>query len=61
MFTQLSIPLVAVAIEVAVNSAIDFIMTASKLTGLQAMTVMTAGKLGMLDRDNLLLEEEKRA
>ncbi len=50
MFSQLSIPVEAVAIAVAVNSVIDFIMTANNLTCLQAVTVMSAGKLGMLDR-----------
>lgn len=54
MFSQLSIPVEAVAVAVAVNSIIDFIMTASNLTCLQVVTTMTAGKLGMLDRKILV-------
>ncbi len=53
MFTQLSIPVEAVAIAVAVNSILDFLMTANNLTCLQVETVLTAGKLGMLDRNIL--------
>ena len=49
MFTQLSIPVEAVAIAVALNSVIDFIMTANNLTCLQAECALTAGKLNMLD------------
>ncbi len=53
MFSQLSIPLEAVAIAVAVNSIIDFIMTANNLTCLQTETAMTAVSFGMLDKDKL--------
>ncbi len=49
MFTQLSIPVEAVAIAVALNSVIDFIMTANNLTCLQTECALTAGKLDMLD------------
>ncbi len=59
MFTQLSIPLEAVALAVAVNSVIDFIMTANNLTCLQVETVLTAGRLGMLERDILISGEGK--
>lgn len=58
MFSQLSIPVEAVAIAVAVNSVIDFMMTANNLTCLQAITVMSAGKLGMLDRKILASDGE---
>lgn len=53
MFTQLSIPIEAVAVAVAINSLIDFIMTANNLTCLQIEATMVSGKLGMLDRDCL--------
>ncbi len=49
MFTQLSIPVEAVAIAVALNSVMDFIMTANNLTCLQTASAITAGKLNMLD------------
>ncbi len=54
MFSQLSIPVEAVALAVAVNSIIDFIMTANNLTCLQVDTVLTAGSLGMLKRETLV-------
>ncbi len=53
MFTQLSIPMEAVAIAVAINSIIDFIMTANNLSCLQVEVVMAAGGLNMLDKDSL--------
>jgi len=53
MFTQLGIPIEAVALAVAINSLIDFIMTANNLTCLQIEAVMVSGKLGMLDKECL--------
>ena len=52
MFTQLSIPMVAIA--VAINSIIDFIMTANNLTCLQVEAVMASGGLNMLDKETLV-------
>ena len=54
MFTQLSIPMEAVAIAVAINSIIDFIMTANNLTCLQVEAVMASGGLNMLDKETLV-------
>lgn len=53
MFTQLGIPVEAVALAVAINSLIDFVMTANNLTCLQIEAVAVSGKLGMLDRECL--------
>lgn len=49
MFTQLGIPVEAVALAVAINSLIDFVMTANNLTCLQVTAVAVSGRLGMLD------------
>ena len=56
MFAQLGIPSEALALAVAVNSAIDFIATACNLTCLQIEAVTVSGKLGMLDRECLKSE-----
>lgn len=53
MFAQLGIPVEAVALAVAVNSIMDFIMTANNLTCLQIETASVSGRLGMLDRECL--------
>lgn len=53
MFSQLSIPLEAVAIAVAVNSILDFLMTSANLSCLQAESVIVAGRLDMLDKSVL--------
>ena len=50
MFAQLGIPSEALALAVAVNSAIDFIATACNLTCLQVEAVNVSGQLGMLDK-----------
>lgn len=49
MFVQLGIPGEAIALAVAVNSILDFVMTASSLTCLQAEVTLTTGRLKMLD------------
>ena len=54
MFAQLGIPGEAVAIAVALNSILDFIMTSSGLTCLQAEVTLTAGYLKMLDTEKLV-------
>lgn len=53
MFMQLGIPVEAVALAVAINSLVDFIMTANNLTCLQIETVLVSGKLKMLDKECL--------
>lgn len=57
MFTQLGIPVEAVALAVAINSLVDFIMTANNLTCLQIEAVAVSGKLGMLDKECLRNKE----
>ena len=53
MFMQLNIPGEAIAIAVALNSILDFIMTSSGLTCLQAEVTLTAGYLKLLDKEKL--------
>lgn len=53
MFTQLGIPGEAIALAVAINSILDFIMTSSGLTCLQVEVTFTAGHLKMLDKEKL--------
>lgn len=54
MFAQLGIPQEAIALAVAVNSILDFVMTAAAMTCLQAEVTLTAGGLDMLDEEKLL-------
>lgn len=49
MFAQLGIPGEAIALAVAVNSILDFVMTAVSLTCLQTEVTLTTGRLKMLD------------
>lgn len=53
MFAQLGIPGEAIALAVAVNSILDFVMTASAMTCLQAEVTLTTGQLNMLDEEKL--------
>lgn len=53
MFGQLGIPGEAIAVAVAINSVLDFIMTAANLTCLQAEAVFAADRLNMLDKEKL--------
>lgn len=53
MFAQLGIPGEAIALAVAVNSILDFVLTASGLTCQQAEILLTAGELKMLDEKKL--------
>jgi len=53
VFTQLGIPVEAVALAVAVNSILDFAATAANLTSLQVETVFIASRLDMLDEEVL--------
>ncbi|MCM1251293.1 MAG: dicarboxylate/amino acid:cation symporter [Clostridium sp.] len=48
MFVQLGIPGEAIAVAVAINSILDFVMTAANLTCLQAEVMFAAKKLGFL-------------
>lgn len=54
MFVQLGIPGEAIALAVAVNSILDFVMTASSLTCLQAEVTLTTGRLNLLDAERLV-------
>ena len=54
LFLQLGIPGEAVAIAVALNSILDFLMTSSDLTCLQTEVTLAAGSLGMLDKEKLM-------
>lgn len=53
MFAQLGIPGEAIALAVAINSVLDFVMTASGLACLQMQTMTTAQSVGMLDKEKL--------
>ena len=53
MFAQLGIPGEAIAMAVAINSVLDFIMTAANLTCLQAEAVFAADRLNMLEKETL--------
>lgn len=49
MFAQLGIPGEAIAVAVAINSILDFVMTAANLTCLQAETAFAAKELGVME------------
>lgn len=53
LFSQLGIPLEAVAIAVAIDSLLDFVMTSSNLTCPQTELILTSDKLNLLDRGTL--------
>lgn len=44
LFSQLRIPLEAVAVAVAINSLLDFVMTSSNLTCLQTELILSSDK-----------------
>lgn len=50
MFAQLGIPGEAIAVAVAINSVLDFVMTAANLTCLQAEVTFAAAKLELLKK-----------
>lgn len=53
MFVQLGIPGEAIALSVAVNSILDFVLTAVGLTCMLAEILLTAGDLQLLDEKKL--------
>lgn len=53
MFVQFGIPGEAIAVAVAINSILDFVMTAANLTCLQAEVMFAADHLALLDKDSL--------
>lgn len=53
MFVQLGIPGEAIAVAVAINSILDFVMTAANLTCLQAEVMFAADHLALLDQGRL--------
>lgn len=61
MFAQLGIPGEAVALAIAVNSILDFVMTAASLTYLQSEVTLTMGRLKMLDVQCLAGKTQKGA
>lgn len=56
LLTQLGIPAEAVGLAVAGNVILDFFMTSCGLSCLQAELMLSADKLGMLDRERLKKE-----
>lgn len=60
MFAQLGIPGDAIALAIAVNSILDFVMTATALTCLQTEVTLTTGRLKMLDVQRLSGKTQKR-
>lgn len=53
LFAQLGIPGEAIALAVAVDSVMDFVMTATGLTCLQSEVLLTAEQVGMLQEEKL--------
>lgn len=58
MFAQLGIPGEAIALAIAVNSVLDFVMTAASLTCQQAEVTLTTGRLHMLDEKRLVQSKQ---
>lgn len=56
LLTQLGIPAAAIGLAVAGNTILDFFMTSCGIACLQSELMLSAGKLGMLDRE--VLREE---
>lgn len=56
LLTQLGIPAEAVGLAVAGNVILDFFMTSCGISCLQAELMLSANKLGMLDRERLIKE-----
>lgn len=56
LLTQLGIPVEAVGLAVAGNVLLDFFMTSCGLACLQSELMLSADKLGMLDRERLIEE-----
>ena len=57
LMTQLGIPAEAVGLAVAGNVILDFFMTSCGISCLQSELMLSAGRLGMLDREQLKREE----
>lgn len=53
LFTQLGIPVASVAVAIAIDSILDFVLTACNVACLEAEVTLATDKLGMLDRDAL--------
>ena len=53
LLTQLGIPAEAVGLAVAGNVILDFFMTSCGISCLQSELILSANKLGMLDREKL--------
>ena len=56
LLTQLGIPAAAIGLAVAGNTILDFFMTSCGIACLQSELMLSAGKLGMLDREVLRKE-----
>lgn len=54
LFVQMGIPGEAIALAVAINSILDFFMTAAGLSCLQIQTMMAVRSVGMLERENYM-------